>query len=369
MSFGGDLHTFDVLDLVGWLMGRKRAGVLTMTRRSTKKRMTFRDGQLQASSSNDPRETIGQVLVRDGLISEEVLFRSLLQQETAKDKRRLGEILLADGLLSEAQLMQALRGSAEAQLYDCFLWGDGRFDFDDDRPPAPEPSDLGIDMKLILEEGRYRREEWHKLRTRFTSNEVTFRLTADPVQVIDPQQRQVLDLAAWGKTLAAISLESRRSEFETTLLIGQLLDKGFLAIDHFETGAPESDPVGIITTLLAGAEMRLREGRFDAATEAYERVLSLDGVNQAAKKGLLAVADGRKKAKTAKRVPLNKVPRMRLTAVALAQQQFDPQEGFVLSRINGQWDVQSILKLCPMPEADTLSIFSQLLDRQVIELS
>ena len=55
MSFGGDLHTFDVLDLVGWLMGRKPAGVLQMTRRSTKKRMAFRDGQLQWSSSNDPR--------------------------------------------------------------------------------------------------------------------------------------------------------------------------------------------------------------------------------------------------------------------------------------------------------------------------
>jgi uncharacterized protein DUF4388 len=125
MSFGGDLHTFDVLDLVGWLMGRKRAGVLSMTRRSTRKRMAFRDGQLQWSSSNDPRETIGQVLVRDGLISEEVLFRALLKQESAKDKRKLGEILIADGLLSETQLLQTLRGSAEAQLYDCFLWGDG----------------------------------------------------------------------------------------------------------------------------------------------------------------------------------------------------------------------------------------------------
>jgi uncharacterized protein DUF4388 len=369
MSFGGDLQTFDVLDLVGWLMGRKRPGVLTMSRRSTKKRMAFRDGQLQSSSSNDPRETIGQVLVRDGLIGEEALFRALLQQETAKDKRKLGEILIGDGVLTESQLLQSLRGNAEAQLYDCFLWGDGRFDFDDDRPPAPSPSDLTIDMKLILEEGRHRREEWHKLRARFASNEITFRLTVDPVQVIDPQQRQVLDLAAWGKTLAAISLESRRSEFETTLLIGQLVDKGFLVIDRVETGAPEGDPVGIITTLLAGAEMRLKEGRFDAATEAYERVLNLDGVNQTAKKGLLAVADGRQKAKTAKRVPLDKVPRMRLTAVALAQQQFDPQEGFVLSRINGQWDVQSILKLCPMPETDTLSIFSQLLDRRVIELS
>ena len=368
MSFGGDLQTFDVFDLVGWLMGRKRAGILQMTRRSTKKRLAFRDGQLQWSSSNDPRETIGQALVRDGLIGEEVLFRALLKQETARDKRRLGEILIGDGLLSEPQLMTTLRGNAEAHLYDCFLWSDGRFDFDDEKPPLPEPSDLAIEMKPMLDEGRHRREQWHELRTRFTSSEMTFKLTADPVQVIDPQQRQVLDLAAWGKTLAGISLEARRSEFETTLIAAQLVDKGLLAIDRVEAGAPEADPVGIILTLLAGADMRLREGRYDAAVEAYERVLSLDGVNQAAKKGLLAVAESRQRAKTAKRIPRDKIPRLRLTAVSLAQQQFDPQEGFVLSRINGQWDVQSILKLCPMPEDDTLHIFSRLLDRQVIEL-
>jgi hypothetical protein len=366
MSFGGDLRTFDVFDLVGWLVARRRAGVLQMTRRSTCKRLVFRDGQLQWSSSNDPRETIGQALVRDGLIGEEDLFRALLKQE--RDKRRLGQILIGDGLLTEPQLMATLRGNAEAQLYDLFLWADGRFEFDDDKPPAPADSDLSIDMKPMLEEGRHRREEWHRLRSRFASSEVTFRLTADPVQVVDPQQRQVLDLAAWGKTLAAISLETRRSEFETSLLLAQLVDKDLLAVDRVETGAPESDPVGTINALLQGGEMRLREGRYDAATEAYERVLSLDGVNQDAKKGLLAVAAAREKAKTARRVPREKVPRLRLTAVSLSQQQFDPAEGFVLSRINGQWDVQSILKLCPMPEHETLDIFARLLDRKVIEL-
>jgi hypothetical protein len=306
--------------------------------------------------------------VRDDLIQEEPLFRALLKQETAKDKRRLGEILIADGLLTEKQLMQTLRGNAEAHLYDLFLWGDGRFEFDDERPPAPEASDLKIELRPLLEEGRHRRERWAELRSRFGSNEITFRLIADPVSVTDPLQRQMVDLAAWGKTLAGISLESRRSEYETTLLIAELCDRGVLAADRIEAGAPETDPVGIINTLLAGAQMRLKEGRFDAATEAYERVLSLDGVNQSAKKGILAVSEARARAKHAKRIPLDKVPSLRLTAVALSQQQFDPQEGFILSRINGQWDVQSILKLCPMPEDEILMIFSRLLDRHVIEL-
>jgi hypothetical protein len=366
MGFSGDLHTFDLFDLFGWLMERRKAGVLQMTRRSTKKRLAFRDGALQWSTSNDPRETIGQALVRDGLITEEVLFRALLKQEA--DKRRLGELLIAEGRLTEAQLMKTLRANAEAHLYDLFLWGDGRFEFDDERPPAPESSDLRIELEPALDEGRYRRELWQKLRARFPSSEVTFQLIADPVSVTNPALRQVVDLAVWGKTLAGISLETRRSEYETTLLVAGLCDRGVLAVDRVEAGAPEADPVGIILTLLAGAEMRFKEGRFDGALEAYERVLALDGVNQAAKKGLVAVAEARQKAKLAKRIALEKVPNLRLTAVALAQQRFDPQEGFVLSRINGSWDVRSILKLCPLPEEDVLIIFSRLLDRQVIEL-
>ena len=365
MSFAGDLHTFDLLDLLAWLMGRRKAGVLQMTRRSTCKRLAFRDGAVQRSSSNDPRETIGQALVRDGLITEEALFKALLKQET--DKRRLGELLIADGHLTEPQLMKTLRSNAETHLHDLFLWADGRFEFDDERPPSPEASDLKIELKAVMDEGRHRRELWQNLRRRFPSDEVTFRVIGDASRA-DAALRPIIELAARGKTLAGISLEGRRSEYVTTQLLAGLCDQGVLAVGTVEAGAPETDPVGIIGTLLQGAEMRLKEGRFDAARDAYERVLTLDGVNQPAKKGLLAVAEARQKAKVARKIPLDKVPVLRLTALALAQQRIDPQEGFVLSRINGQWDVRSLLKLVPMPEDEVLLIFSRLLDRQVIEL-
>jgi hypothetical protein len=55
--------------------------------------------------------------------------------------------------------------------------------------------------------------------------------------------------------------------------------------------------------------------------------------------------------------------------VALSREKFDSQEGFVLSRVNGQWDVRSILKLCPMSEEDALVIFLRLLERKVIEFA
>jgi hypothetical protein len=366
MGFTGDLHTFDLFDLLSWAMNRRRGGVLELSRRSTSKKLGLRDGAVQWSSSNDPRETIGQALVRDGLIGEEALFGALVKQE--ENRRRLGEILVADGLLAQEKLLETLRANAEAQLLDAFLWPDGRFAFDDHTVPRPEPTDLDVALRPVIHEGRHRREQWAQLRRRFPTNELTFRLVRDPVSLLDPGRRQLVDLAAWGKTLAAISLETRRSEYETTLFLAGLCDEGYLEAGRVEAGAPEADPVAVITAQLAAASMRVKEGRFDAAIEAYERVLGLDRVNQEAKKGLLAVAEARRRARAASRVPLASVPTLRLTAVTLAQQKFAPEEGFVLSRINGQWDVRSILKLCPMPEDETLAIFGRLLDKKVITL-
>ena len=42
------------------------------------------------------------------------------------------------------------------------------------------------------------------------------------------------------------------------------------------------------------------------------------------------------------------------------------QEGFVLSRINGEWDIESILSICPFREADSLRMIKTLLDKGLI---
>ena len=53
---------------------------------------------------------------------------------------------------------------------------------------------------------------------------------------------------------------------------------------------------------------------------------------------------------------------------SLTQRPFSPHEGFVLSRINGQWDVKSIMKISPIKELDVLMIFHKFLKDGVIHL-
>src|SRR6266542_3757961 len=338
MSLAGDFHTFPLTELLAWIAMHELTGTVHFNRQSTKKQFVVEKGKLDASWSNDPRETLGQALVRNLLIGEEALFSALLRQE--KDGRRLGEILVADGVLTEEQLIQTLRANAEEHVCDRFL----------------------------VEEGRHRLEHWERIKERFPSPEVTFTVSRAGHAVEDPLERQILGLAAAGKTLAAISLETRRSTFDTALRLADLCDREALAVEEV-TAYAESDPVGQIITFLARAEENLAQQRFDAALGYYERVLALDGLNQKAKKGLIAVPEARKAAKVRQKVALDKVPILLMGALTLSQQKFDPHEGFVLSRINGQWDVRSILKLCPMPEEEALMIFVRLLDRKVIELA
>jgi hypothetical protein len=132
--------------------------------------------------------------------------------------------------------------------------------------------------------------------------------------------------------------------------------------------ATAEDPIGAIQDLLTKAYQRLQAKRFDSAIEAYEQVLERDRLNQNAKKGLIAASEARGREKAMKSVSLGKVPHLTMDYAELTKLQFDSHEGFVISRVNGQWDVQSILKLCPMAEEDALMIFSRLLDRKVIEL-
>jgi hypothetical protein len=45
---------------------------------------------------------------------------------------------------------------------------------------------------------------------------------------------------------------------------------------------------------------------------------------------------------------------------------FTPPEAFIVSRINGMWDVRSIARISPFPESDVLRMFQKLRKSGVI---
>jgi Domain of unknown function (DUF4388) len=367
MSLSGNLRTMALPEILQWVSLGRKTGTLHLERRSITKRIVFREGHIITSTSTDPKESLGQFLIRKRRVTEEQLFKALLRQE--KEGRLIGEILVGEGLLAETDLRECLRLKAEETIYDLFLWPDGAFEFLEGELPDNLRIEIDLGVTTVVMEGVRRIDEWSRIREVFPSGETTFRINAEtPGNAGGLTQRDILGLCAAGKSLAEISLELRRSEFEAASLIFELYDRGVVAVDRIGEPDARADTVEAIQRLLAVAREHFEARRYEDALEAYEAVLSLDRINQVAKKGLVATVEARVKQRALKAVPLDAVPILCIDMAALTKERFDPQEGFVLSRINGEWDVQSILKLCPLSEEDVLLIFSRLLERKVIEL-
>ena len=367
MSLTGNLRTMDLPEVLQWIAGGRKTGTLHLDRRSIQKRIAFTDGIILTSWSNDPRESLGQFLVRDALISEEQLFKALLRQE--REGRLVGVILVADGAVTEDDLRRVLQRKVAETIYDLFLWPEGQFEFKDG--DLPHASGITVDLPVmgVIMEGARRVDEWARIRGVFPSEGTSFKLTRGiPAEVTDRDDRRLLELASGGRTLAAIALELHYSEFDAAARAFDLHQRGLLAVARVQETLPSGDGVALIKELLELAGKRIAQRRYDKALEAFEQVLAVDRLNQDAKKGLISVVEARARDRTLKTVRLDHVPVLLLDLKELTTHDLDAHEGFVVSRVNGEWDVQSILKLCPMAEEDALLIFSRLLERGIIEL-
>lgn len=366
MGLTGNLRTMDLPEILQWVSVGRKTGTLHLGRGSIEKRIVFRDGVVYTSWSNDPRESLGQHLVRQRRLTEDQLYRAMLQHETRQQP--LGSVLIEVGLLEEDELRDLLEQKAQESIYDVFLWPEGRFEFVDGEIQEDVQVFLDMPVTSVVLEGARRLDEWRRIRKAIPSPHTTFiRPPGAALPLPGTPEAQAVELAEADRTAAEIALEMRRSEFDGATLLYTLLNQGTLAVHSVKESKDIVDPVETIRELMSAAYARIGERRYDQALETYDAVLSMDPLNQHAKRGRRAAEEARNRLRAVRTVPMDKVPFLAIDLAELTSLDFDPQEGFVLSRVNGEWDVRAILKLCPIPEEDALLIFTRLLERSVIE--
>ena len=157
MGLSGNLRTMDLPEILQWISGGRKTGTLHLERRSVQKRIAFKGGVIHTSWSNDPRESLGQFLIRERLVTEEQLFRALLKQET--EGRLLGSILIAEGILDEDDLRRSLQAKAEETIYDLFLWPEGKFEFKDGETAGDDLIPIDLEVTSAIMEGVRRVDE------------------------------------------------------------------------------------------------------------------------------------------------------------------------------------------------------------------
>lgn len=369
MSLSGSLATMQLGDLLQWCGTNLKTGTLRVKRGPIEKQLFFNEGRLFSSVSSSPRETLGQFLIRSGHLTEEELFKALIEQD--RSNRPLGQILVASEIITQEELEELLRLKTEEAIYDCFLWKDGEFSFEDGKLPDKIPVSLPLDLTGVILEGARRTDEWERIHQVFPSRLTTFELNraaAEAEKDLSEEARRVLELIERGKNLAEISLELHAVEFYAASLLLELHEKGLVKVKEAPEEIDFDRQIAELKTKLKTGASLYNGGEYEKALEEFRAALDLDSQNKYARLFVLKIERILSDLKTVSDIPLDAIPRLKVTLVALSKLNLDPQEGFVLSRVNGEWDVASITKICPMGEQEVLIIFKRLLDEGLIEL-
>jgi tetratricopeptide (TPR) repeat protein len=370
MSISGSLATMQLGDLLQWCGTNLKTGTLRLKRGPIEKQLFFKEGRLFSSVSSSPRETLGQFLIRSGHITEEELFKALIEQD--RTNQPLGRILVAAEILTEEALEDILRIKTEETIYDCFLWKDGDFSFEDGKLPEHIPVSLPLDLTGVILEGARRTDEWERIHEVFPSRLTTFEVdyqAVEEVKELADEDRRVLELVARGKNLAEISLELHAVEFYAASRLLELYERKLVRVRESPEEIDYEAQVKILRDKLKEGVGLYNSGQYEKALVAFEEALRLDSQNKYARLFVLKIQRILEDLENVADIPLDRVPRLKVTLLELARLDLDPQEGFVLSRVNGEWDVASITKICPMGEQEVLIIFKRLIDQGLIEFS
>ncbi|MDQ6800544.1 MAG: DUF4388 domain-containing protein [Acidobacteriota bacterium] len=148
MPIQGDLRAMSVTELLMWISQFQKTGTLEIRTSEWTETMAFEQGSLVFSSSSNPERTLGRLLIKYGVVTEE-------NHKRARELRKTKSIAVAKALLeldivTEAQLIRFLRKKAERELYDIFDIQDGDFTFTETNMPSLDLLPLRVDVAKML---------------------------------------------------------------------------------------------------------------------------------------------------------------------------------------------------------------------------
>lgn len=373
MGIRGTLNTMSVSDLLQFLAQGRKTGTLKLGRGSIVKHIYLEVGLIVGSRSNDPKEYLGQVLLHYGKIEEAQLQTAMEIQR--KSGGKLGEILSSRGFVTQQDVIEVLRTRTLEIIYDLFIWDEAHFEFFDNEPPPEDLIRIQVEVTSVIMDGIYRIDEWARYRAVIPSERTFFELIPGWTQSLTASQeiRQILYHVEKRITAAEICYNMHTSLFHACALLFDLVSKEIIRVAGERPEAVEvtADLSALklpktVPELLKLARAEIKENNAENALAIIHSALEQEAKNteahglreEAEKKFMAQIYQGGLSPRA--------VARILVSPEQLEHERLGPQEGFVLSRINGESDIESVLSVCPFREADTLRMIKKLLDSGII---
>lgn len=148
MSLCGTLQDLPLPDLLQMIAANRKTGRLILTRRDGHGVIAFRNGKIIYAASNSVRETLGNILLHDRLISESILLAALERQSRSPEEKRLGSVLVEMGALDEPTIERVVRSQTQRVILEFLRWKTGFAKFE--VLQIPDQGEVEVDARDFL---------------------------------------------------------------------------------------------------------------------------------------------------------------------------------------------------------------------------
>ncbi|MDJ0836129.1 MAG: DUF4388 domain-containing protein [Acidobacteriota bacterium] len=373
MGINGNISTMSLAEVFQWLQTGQKTGTLHLDgANAVKKEVYFQDGVIISATSNDPREFIGQFMLYTKRITEQQLTEALENQK--RDHVLLGKILLQKGLLGKDELAKVLHSIVEEIIYDLFLWKEGHFEFEDDQLPQREMPSLQLDITHIVLEGATREDEWSRINQVFPNELIVVRPNIEKIYQSLPLDRGVarlLLLINGTRSLYELTRLYKATRYQVFKAMLDLHEAGLIEVGDYRPQYIQTTVAGnrdALKDMLLDVESLMNEGKLADAEAGITKLEEIAADSPDVRKLKEQIKEKRLETTARELVNPNAIPCLNMPMEKLTKMELSPEQGFLVSRINGVWDVKSIVKISPFGENVCLKIIKKFLDDGVIIL-
>ena len=359
MSIKGSLKTMPVADVLAWLERRRPNGELTVTRGALTRRLETINGAVTRASSSYPTEQLGRILVGSGAVSEEDLAVALTEPSKGMS---LGKRLLGKGILDEEALRLALEVKIGESVYELLSWDEGTFAFEPAQRTRESEVEVGVSLTELLDTGAARAQEWREARELVPDDDARF-LVADPTAL--SLGRMVEDVVR-GLTVREIILEQKVLPWSVVQKLAELGRAGKIKLDFrlspLEPVESGPSPEALLSAAEARSKRGDRVGALGLAKAAQTAALGDDGVTGRVRAFERAVLSELARAYLTRwRVP-------RIVRKAEEVDCLNADEKYLMGRIDGRWDLLSLMRGTTLREVEALVTLQKLATKGLVSL-
>jgi hypothetical protein len=363
MSLRGSLGTMSAEDVLEWASRRKVSAPITFERRGLVRSVVIENGEIVWASSNRRDEQLGVILVRSGHVAERALADAL--EARAETGVPLGKVLLMSGLITEADLVEILATKIRETVTDVITWNEGQFDVvPRNQSQAGVVAQLSVEVCLTV--ARRRAARMTEIMGILGADDVTFYV---PANVAPPAARagEVVDrvriwsLAGDRTTAGDIAAAFSGERYATYDSLAEMVQANQLVIDRRQRERTNS-----AVELAAGARGRLRHGDRAGALAMARQALLQDPSDPEVRKTFAQVERARVAEIAKQLLARHRVPRRIKDATAALG--LSDAEIELAGRVDGCWDLLSLVRAANIREAEALLAFAHLAEVGVLEL-